>query len=108
MKKKTKQTSLLKRQSMLMAKLFLVGIFLISQLGASAQYKTLSGTVVGGDGLAIPGVTIIEKGTTTGTVTNVDGNFSISVPETATLIFSFVGMQTQEVLVGNQTTINIT
>ena len=48
------------------------------------------------------------KGTTQGTVTNADGNYSLSnIPEDATLVFSFVGMLTQEIVVGNQTTINI-
>lgn len=94
---------------MLLAKLFLVGIFLISQFGAFAQNKTVTGTITGQDGIPIPGLTIIVKGTTNGTVTNIDGNYSISgVPENATLVFSFVGMKTQEVVVGNQTTINVT
>ena len=69
----------------------------------------ISGTVTDEAGKPLPGVTVLIKGTTNGTVTNVDGNYSISnVPGNATLQFSFVGMLTQEVEVGNQATIDIT
>ncbi len=109
MEKKTSQSSLFNERIMLLSKLFLVGIFLISQLGAFAQdHKTVTGTIIGEDGVPIPGVTIIEKGTTTGTITDVDGNFTISVPPKATLLFSFVGLRTQEIVVGDQTTIKVT
>ncbi|MBT6766499.1 MAG: SusC/RagA family TonB-linked outer membrane protein, partial [Prolixibacteraceae bacterium] len=109
MKKNTTQSSLLSKRFSLLAKLFLVGIFLISQLGAMAQQKTITGTVVGDDGVPIPGVTVFVKGTTSGTVSDIDGNFSLTnVPESATLAFSFVGMKTQEIVVGNQTSINVT
>lgn len=56
------------------AKFLLVGIFLISQLGAIAQQKSLTGKVTGEDGNPVPGVTVVVKGTTTGTVTDIDGN----------------------------------
>ncbi|NOR74949.1 MAG: TonB-dependent receptor plug domain-containing protein, partial [Draconibacterium sp.] len=109
MKKSTTQSSLLKGRMTLLAKLFLVGIFLISQLGAMAQQKTLTGTIIGDDGIPIPGVTVFIKGTTSGTVTNIDGNYTLAnVPENATLSFSFVGMKTQEIVVANQTAINVT
>lgn len=72
------------------------------------QQATIKGQVVDSEGLPLPGVTVIVKGTTQGTVTNADGNYSISnIPDNATLVFSFIGMRTQEVVVGNQTTINI-
>lgn len=109
MKKGTTQNSLLGKRMMLLAKLFLVGIFLISQLGAFAQQQTITGTIIGDDGIAIPGVTVFVKGTTTGTISDIDGNFSlINVPENATLSFSFVGMKTQEFTIENQTVLNIT
>jgi len=73
------------------------------------QQKTVSGKVTDEYGEPLPGVTIVVKGTTTGTVTNADGEFSLAnLPADAVLQFSFVGMKTQEVVVGNQTTINIT
>lgn len=75
----------------------------------SAQQKTVVGTVTDNTGQPLPGVTVVVKGTTQGTVTNADGEYTISsLPEDATLVFSFVGMQTQEVVVGKQSKINIT
>ncbi|NOR75091.1 MAG: SusC/RagA family TonB-linked outer membrane protein [Draconibacterium sp.] len=74
-----------------------------------AQQKTISGTITDKSGQPLPGVTVIIKGTTQGTVTNTDGNYSISnIPENVTLVFSFIGMVTQELIVGDQTTINVT
>jgi TonB-dependent starch-binding outer membrane protein SusC len=74
-----------------------------------AQQKAITGKVTDENGQALPGVTVVIKGTTQGTVTNTDGNYSISnIPENTILIFSFVGMITQEILVSDQTTINIT
>ncbi len=83
----------------------------LSESGSNSvqQEKTVSGTVADNEGLPLPGVSVIVKGTTQGTVTNVDGNYSIAnVGVEATLVFSFVGMQSQEILVGSQSTINIT
>jgi len=72
------------------------------------QTKTVTGTVTGESGQPLPGVTIVIKGTTQGTVTNTDGEYTLGgIPEDATLVFSFVGMRTQEVVVGNQTTISV-
>jgi TonB-dependent starch-binding outer membrane protein SusC len=73
-----------------------------------AQQRTVSGTATDESGEPLPGVTVLIKGTTQGTVTNSDGNYSLpNIPEDATLQFSFVGMLTQEIEVGNQTTINV-
>jgi TonB-linked SusC/RagA family outer membrane protein len=75
----------------------------------SLQQKAINGTVIDKDGQPLPGVTVLVKGTTNGTVTNVDGNYTLaSVTEGATLVFSFVGMRSQEVIVSDQTSINIT
>ncbi|MCA1761319.1 MAG: carboxypeptidase-like regulatory domain-containing protein, partial [Bacteroidales bacterium] len=72
------------------------------------QQRTVSGTVTDETGQPLPGVTVLIKGTTQGTVTNPDGNYTlVNVPENTTLVFSFVGMLTQEVVVGNQTNIDI-
>ncbi len=59
------------------------------------------------DGSALPGVSVVVKGTTTGTSTSVDGEYSISVPSDATLLFSTIGMKKQEVVVGGRTSINV-
>ncbi len=73
------------------------------------QQKTISGKVTDTNGQSLPGVTVVVKGTTQGTVTDADGEYSIpNIPENATLVFSFVGMKKQEVAVGNQTNINVT
>lgn len=72
------------------------------------QTKTLSGTVKSTSGDPLPGVTIVVKGTTTGTVTQGDGSFSMTVGADAEiLMFSFVGMTTQEVPIGTQTVFDI-
>ena len=68
----------------------------------------ISGQVIGEDGIPIPGVTIRIKGTTKGTVTDIDGNYNIQANEGDVLVFSFVGFSEQEIVVGNSSTINIT
>lgn len=74
----------------------------------SQQQKSISGKVTDSSGGSLPGVTVVVKGTTNGTITDSNGNYSLSnVPENATLQFSFMGMKMQEVLVGKSTTINI-
>src|SRR5690554_6949208 len=76
---------------------------------AFAQQQPVSGTVTDPGGQPLPGVTVVVKGTNQGTVTGSDGYYELSdVPEDATLIFSFVGMRTQEAAVENRTTINAT
>ncbi len=89
--------------------LFLSLILFIGLETLSAQTKAISGKVVDDQGYAIPGVSIMVKGTTTGTITNPEGKYNLSVPEDATtLIFSFIGMKMEEVAIAGQTTINVT
>ncbi|WP_346861373.1 SusC/RagA family TonB-linked outer membrane protein [uncultured Draconibacterium sp.] len=75
-----------------------------------AQTKDLSGVITSSeDGSTIPGASIMVKGTTLGTVTDIDGNFNLKVPADAKmLMISFVGMKTVEVAIGNQSTFNVT
>jgi len=87
----------------------ILSIFVL--LGANALYaqtKTITGTVTGSeDGEPIPGVSVVVRGTTIGTITRVDGTYSLSVPEDATnLLFSFVGMTTQDVAIKGRSVIN--
>ena len=86
-------------------------VFQTSDNGSTKQPqdRNISGTVIDKDGVPLPGVTVILKGTTVGTITDVSGKFQLTIPEDAqTLQFSFVGMTTQEVPIGNQTVFNIT
>jgi TonB-dependent starch-binding outer membrane protein SusC len=72
------------------------------------QPRTVTGTVTDSEGQPLPGVSIVIKGTTRGTVTNTNGEYSLTdVSSDAMLVFSFVGMKTQEIVVGNQTNINV-
>ncbi|SHF20754.1 TonB-linked outer membrane protein, SusC/RagA family [Mariniphaga anaerophila] len=74
----------------------------------SDQAKAVSGKVTDPRNLPLPGVTVVIKGTTQGTITDADGEYTLAnVPDGATLVFSFVGMKAQEVVVGNKTSINI-
>ena len=73
------------------------------------QGKVVTGTVTDENGEPLPGLSIVIKGTTAGTVTNLDGKYTIEVEDpSAVLVFSFIGYMTQEVAVGEQTEITIT
>lgn len=74
-----------------------------------AQDITVSGTVKDATGGTLPGVTVQVKGTSKGTQTSIDGSYQLAgVPSNGTLIFSFIGMTTQEVAVGGRASINVT
>lgn len=80
-----------------------------AQINLVQQNKSLTGVVNDSQGLPLPGVTVLLKGTTTGTVTNFDGQFTFDVPDTdGVLVFSFIGFQAQEIEIGSQTLFNIT
>jgi TonB-linked SusC/RagA family outer membrane protein len=75
----------------------------------SEQKKGISGTVKDSQGLPLPGVSVVVKGTTTGIITDSNGQYSLSnISENSILQFSFIGMKKQEVAVGIKTTINVT
>ncbi|WP_217447775.1 SusC/RagA family TonB-linked outer membrane protein [Maribellus comscasis] len=83
-------------------------VFMLFSASIFAQgTKTITGTVADLLGQPLPGATVVEQGTTNGTVTNSDGFYTINVNENATLAFSFVGMKPQIAKVGNQNQINI-
>ncbi len=84
--------------------LFLLGFSYFS----NAQNTNVSGLVVDQNNFPIAGVNIIEKGTINGTSTNFDGKYSISVNENASLIFSYIGYVTQEIVVGTESVIKVT
>jgi iron complex outermembrane receptor protein len=73
-----------------------------------AQDMTVKGKVTdASDGNSLPGVTIAVKNTTTGTISDVDGNYTITVTKGATLVFSFIGYNPQEFVIQNQQTLNV-
>ena len=85
-----------------------VVVFLISVGNSWAQQRTITGTVTDEEGMLLPGVTIVEKGTVNGTVTNTDGKYSITVPQSAqALVFTFVGMKSQEIALGTSSSYNV-
>ncbi|MBE9464885.1 SusC/RagA family TonB-linked outer membrane protein [Dyadobacter subterraneus] len=88
--------------------LSLLGCLLLLGLQAHAQDRTLTGKVVAEDGSTLPGVNISVKGTNRGSTTDAKGEYSLSVSQGATLVFSFIGFQSQEVLVGSQSVLNVT
>jgi len=93
-----------------MRKFYFIFIMLfVFALQVSAQERTITGTVTDfKDGSTLPGVNIILKGTTTGTITDINGKYSFTFSETApTLIFRFVGYKTQEILVGARNIIDV-
>ncbi|MDD3787246.1 MAG: TonB-dependent receptor [Petrimonas sp.] len=73
-----------------------------------SQTKIVRGTIIDGKGETLIGVNVVEKGTTNGTVTDVDGNFSLSVPNNAVLVVSYVGFRSQEVPVAGKSSLQIT
>lgn len=93
------------------ALLFVVALFTMTlSYEVSAQQRVITGTVISEeDGLGLPGATVLVKGTTVGTTTDLDGNYSINVPAGSdVLIYSFVGLVTAEEVIGNRTIINVT
>ena len=85
----------------------LISLFFLA-LQVNAQDLQIKGKVVSAiDNSALPGVSIVIKGTTRGTVTDVNGEYNISAPSDATLVFSFIGMKNKDVPVNGQSTINV-
>ncbi|HEY4654151.1 MAG TPA: TonB-dependent receptor [Cyclobacteriaceae bacterium] len=83
-------------------------MFLTMSIGAWAQETVVKGRVTdASDGSGLPGVNILEKGTSNGSLTDNNGDYSISVQSGATLVFSFVGFESQEVSINGQTTLDI-
>ena len=87
--------------------LFILAV-MVSPLAVLAQAVTVTGKVISSDdGYSLPGVTIQVKGTTTGTVTDIDGNYSLKVDIQDVLVFSFVGYRTKEIAVKGKDKINV-
>jgi TonB-linked SusC/RagA family outer membrane protein len=87
----------------------LLALFLLYGIAANAQDRTVSGKVTSAeDGSSIPGVNVLLKGTTTGSVTDSEGRYNLSIPSTGgILVFSFIGLQTLETEIGERTVIDV-
>lgn len=84
------------------------GLVLIAPKGARIDNVKIKGKVVDETGAPLPGVSVKVQGTSTGTVTNIDGQYDITVPQGASLVFSYIGYTAQTVETANKTQINIT
>ncbi len=95
-------------QFMLMKKIFFSLIVSFLAITVVLAQRTVSGQITDENGEGLPGVNVVIKGTSTGTTTDIDGNYSISTNEGDVLIFSFVGFESQEVAVGSRSVVDIT
>ena len=91
----------LSKRLLSLATAFLMTVVAMAQI-------TVTGNVKDDSGEPIIGANVLVKGTTNGTITDFDGNYSISVPSNATLVFSYVGYKDQEIAVAGKSTINVT
>ncbi len=89
-------------------RVLVASIFMVMQLTLFAQQVTVKGRVTDSQGNGIPGINILEKGTTRGVFSDSEGNYSIAVEKNAILVFSFLGYNKEEVSVEGKTTINVT
>ncbi len=90
-----------------MKKITLTVLFAITTVIAFAQ-QSVTGKVTDTDGNGIPGVNVVEKGTSNGVATDFDGNYSLTVNDNATIVYSFVGYADKEEAVNGRSTINVT
>jgi len=86
----------------------LVLMMLFFEVSVFAQGRQVTGTITDGAGVTLPGVNVVIKGSTFGTITDFDGKYVINVnKESDVLLYSFVGYLNQEITVGNQSQINV-
>ena len=97
-----------KMKRLLKERLVLSLLTLLMPLGLLAQDIKVQGVVKDERGETVIGASVMQKGTTNGAVTDIDGNFSLTVPSKATLVVSYIGFTTQEIAVGGRTQLEIT
>ncbi len=91
-----------------MRKILLLTVMCLALIGSAMAQPIVTGVVTDNEKLGIPGATILEKGTTNGTVSDINGKYSLKVSSAnATLVFSFVGMTNQEISLNGRTTLNV-
>ncbi|MCG9793086.1 SusC/RagA family TonB-linked outer membrane protein [Flavobacterium algicola] len=112
MKQTNDQLRLIKKTNLLWILALLISFMTNSGYASTTlieQNKVITGTVISeDDNMGIPGVNVSVKGGKAGTVTDIDGKYSISVPANATLVFTYMGFTTQEIKVGSNSSINTT
>ncbi|WP_143092639.1 SusC/RagA family TonB-linked outer membrane protein [Arsenicibacter rosenii] len=91
-----------------LSSLMMLFVFGLLSMAAMAQDVTITGIIREKDGALLPGANIVVKGTTRGTQSDVNGTYKLIAPANSTLIYSFVGKNPQEVVVGNRTSIDVT
>ena len=92
-----------------LSKTYLLLLLIGLPMTLAAQNRTITGNVASGKGrISLPGVNVVAKGSQIGTTTDAEGNFQLSVPgEYDALVFSFIGFQSKEVVIGNQKIVNV-
>ena len=90
-------------------KILLLSASLFLMIGSVLAQRAVTGKVTSSDdGTGIPGVNVILKGTTSGTITDFDGNYRLEVPEEGgTLVYSFIGLNSQESVIGSRSVVDI-
>lgn len=88
--------------------ILLLFLFLLNFSYSQVQSQTIRGKVIDITNEPLIGVNVVEKGTTNGTVTDVDGDYSLSVNENSTIVFSYIGFQTQEIQLRGEGPVNVT
>ena len=84
-------------------------LLILWEISSFAQSRNISGKVTELNGVTLPGVSVVVKGTTTGTITDVNGNYSLAIGSDARILeFSYIGMKTKEAVIGTSSTVNIT
>ncbi|MCK0145640.1 TonB-dependent receptor [Arenibacter sp. F26102] len=91
-----------------MKRFYLLTLLFLGNLTLLVAQNSVSGNVTDESGEPLVGVNIVEKGTTNGTTTDFDGNYQISIFDNATLVFSYIGYDTQEAVVSGKSVINVT
>ena len=88
------------------SKLWMTFLFCIL-IGIGVNAQTITGKVSNSEGTSLPGVNVVIKGTTTGTTTDINGNYSLNASQGDILVFSYVGMINQEITVGSSSNVNV-
>ena len=91
-----------------MRKILIILTMCMAFIASGYAQVAVTGTVTGDDGVGIPGVSVIQKGTTNGTITDIDGTYSVGVPSDAILVYTFVGLQKVEESVDGRSVIDVT